>query len=1718
MRVNLPHPGRSQLVCGVFSCLFICALGSLAQDRIIRLRNETIATPPKSAAALQPLAVESPATGLFLVQFIDRVQPVWREQLREMRVELIRYVPEDAFIARFDGASTSQVKRMSFVRWVGPYRPEHKVDSRLKKSGVSRVRVLLSPVASAKDRAVVRRALRTIAHETKLRFGDILQGEVTPGQLAALASSDAVLWIEPAPRPKLLDEVASKIVGGADGANGTRTVTQQLGFDGSDVKVAVADTGLNNGDPATMHPDLAGRVDAFLQYGSLTDARDEHSHGTHVAGIIAGNAATGETDESGALYGLGVASGAHLVVQRIFDGAGNFEAPPSNEALTRDAVRVGAVIGSNSWGDDVQGRYDLSAAEFDELVRDADAGSPGDQPYILEFSAGNAGPGAQTIDSPAVGKNVIATGASENDRPDFFIYADGQNALADFSSRGPCEDGRIKPDVVAPGTWIASLQSASATDENAWLPIDNYYQYQGGTSQAGPHASGAAAVFVQYYRKSHGNATPSPALVKAALINSAVDIGGDNFGPDPAPNQDEGWGRIDLTQIIGSTRRVEFIDQTNLLANGQIYEQRAVVASSDQPLKVTLAYTDVPGFAGAIPALVNDLDLEVVAPDGRIYRGNQFAGGESVPNAPASDNINNVEGVYLSVPQPGEYFVRVLARNVVEDARRDTPGVNQDFALVVSGDLPLPGVGVLFFDRGAYRAPDVIRAKLIDPDLAGQPSVTIEITSSTESGGEPLLLTASGPLGVFTNNIAVVTGGPVADGRLQVANGDAIAASYQDASPASARTATARADLVPPVLTNVSVTNRFGKMVVSWNSDEPATTIVRYGTNALLSFAATNGILEQAHQLELVNLSAGTTYQFLVVSVDEAGNVATNDNSGSLFSFVAMPAKALLLVDAYAHRPDDESTEIPVTVYTDALDRTGVSYEVWNVSQMGHSPGTNDLRPFKIVMWRVNDSFYDNTSLEPADQNTIRDYLNHGGAFFMSSMEILSRLGDVPFRKDVLQVQEFRANPDPLGGPCTDCDEDHGVPSITGVDSDPVTSGLAVTLDYSAYPVLALEPIAPDIGPDVADTFGPTTNASSILMEPTSGRGAGIRFPRTGRDSPGRVVFLSFPLDAVPETGDAPNNRAALLRNILSFLAPGVNGLGTIALDNTAYTIPALVTVEVGDSDLAGQGQTSVTFRGNAMTNSQTVTLSETVERGLFRGFITLIAETNPPAPGGQLVTRNGDTISAEYFDASAGSVIRVAARVDTVAPTIANIVTTPDYEGAEVSWDTSEAADSLVQFGESPLLGRTAYSADLEASHSLTLSGLRPDRIYYYQVVSRDIAGNTAVDDNNHMLYTLRTLKPLTPPWSDDLDNSGTSSNWTTFDGDSSEASWRLGVPKNGWETAAHSPPNAWGSNLNGDAIGYAESFLVSPAIDLSGGNVATLRFWQSYDFSGQNLEGGELLLVTNNATATLASYGSLANASDDATSWTKEEFDLTPYLGHVIYLAWHYVYFSLDFLQPSPRPGWLVDDVSVTVSNAVRATIAITNNIAQAQFTLSGPKSQAGQGLSLTLTNVPLGLYVVAWSAVADYNTPAPLTNLLASPAPLVFEGNYSFTDANSNGISDAWEQQFFGAVSTNRTQTTDTDADGTTDYAEFIAGTDPNSPSSVLELAPPKPQPNGSLTFNWPSVPGRAYRLAASTDLVNWTPVSDWISATTTASSVVLVPPTNSANYFYRLEVRP
>src|SRR5437899_4361804 len=233
----------------------------------------------------------------------------------------------------------------------------------------------------------------------------------------------------------------------------------------------------------------------------------------------------------------------------------------------------------------------------------------------------------------------------------------------------------------------------------------------------------------------------------------------DSFGTDPVPNMDEGWGRVYLPDLMDSPRVYNFVDQTQTLTTGQTYEQHLVVASAGEPLKITLAYTDVPGFPGAIPALVNDLDLEVVAPDGRVYLGNQFDQGESYSGAPAGDRINNVEAVHIFEPVPGEYIVRVRAYNVVQDARFDTPQLDQDFALVMSGDFPLPGTATLVLDRTAYTAPSGIRIKLFDTALAAQSTATVIAHSTTESGGESILLRASRS-GIFTCRVTTATGPP----------------------------------------------------------------------------------------------------------------------------------------------------------------------------------------------------------------------------------------------------------------------------------------------------------------------------------------------------------------------------------------------------------------------------------------------------------------------------------------------------------------------------------------------------------------------------------------------------------------------------------------------------------------------------------------------------------------------------------------------------------------------------------------------------------------------------------------------------------------------------------------------------------------------------------------------------------------------------------------------
>ncbi|HXI52868.1 MAG TPA: S8 family serine peptidase, partial [Candidatus Saccharimonadales bacterium] len=801
-------------------------------DKYIQLRNERIRTaapnptgPGGRVASPNP---NQPDSGLWLIQFVGAIDPAWRDLLAAQGVELSWYVPEDTFVARCHQTNLERVGALPFVRWMGPYRPGHKIHASLLphangKPGTGGpearpwVSILMAADATPAELADAGGDLDPAdqTSSSRTRFGTVLRGRLAPGRLAKLAASPSVLWIEPGGRMKMFDQASASLIGGP---GNHATATQQLGFDGRGVTVAIADSGLYSGDTNTMHPDLSGRVRRLLAYGGLTSAIDQNGHGTHIAGIIAGNGARGTEDENGNLFGLGVAPSAQLVIQRIFDGAGEYHPPSSYTALASDAVASGADIGSNSWGEDAQGRYNTSAMEFDALTRDAQTNTPGFQPYLLIFSAGNSGPVPLTIGSPAVAKNVIAAGASQSSRSNFANFVQGPGVMADFSSRGPCEDGRIKPDLVAPGTWIASLRSPGT--DASWLIIDEDYTFMGGTSQAAPHVAGAAAVALQYLRQAAGISSPSPALLKAALIHSASGLNPEP-GAAPSPNMSEGWGRPDLTEFIGpGAPSHEYINQTVLLTNGQVFERRVIVAGTNEPLRITLAYTDVPGFPAALPALVNNLDLELLAPNGHLYRGNQLDHGDSIPDAPSADAVNNVESITVHAPPVGEYRVRVRATKVVLDARRDTANIDQDFALVMCGNFPAPGSSVVFMDRNAYTAPGRINLKVFDLDKSID-HVIVRVTSDSDQAVKLVTLLASGDSNTWTGSVATVQFPASASMAVQVADGKWIQAEYVDDNVTN--TAFALGDLTLPNIAELLVTNQQGQVVVSWQTFEEAT-------------------------------------------------------------------------------------------------------------------------------------------------------------------------------------------------------------------------------------------------------------------------------------------------------------------------------------------------------------------------------------------------------------------------------------------------------------------------------------------------------------------------------------------------------------------------------------------------------------------------------------------------------------------------------------------------------------------------------------------------------------------------------------------------------------------------------------------------------------------------------------------------------------------------------
>lgn len=479
------------------------------------------------------------------------------------------------------------------------------------------------------------------------------------------------------------DEVLCDIIGA--------TRATSLGYDGTGVLIGEAGTGLDTGRNSTLFTDLAGRMDYWVDWTETNTAdgvaEDTYGLSTPIISWMAGDASSSQFDPvDGKLYGSGVAPNARLMNERVFGDAGGWFAGDVADVF-QDAAVKGAYSLTNSWGGGTIDQYETNCNKVDTAVRDADPDTPGEQPLFICMAAGS------TVDllGSACNKNGMTVGMSEGYKPHKSTTADNINELYATSPIGPTADGRIKPDLVAPATWGPGVKSHVSTYTGN-QQINTDYIYFSGTGGSAALGTGASAVFAQYYEDMNG-AIPSPAMTKAALINGATDMD-DAYNTGPIPNNQEGWGRLNLTNVIEPGFNVFYEDQSAPLQDGvnKTYPD-VFVTDNSKPLKISLVWTDVPAPAttGAGRALINDLYLRAVSPTGVIYSGNMFLNGWSQAGVMANDALNNVECIYVQTPELGKWAVTVNGYDIVQDGVPGTVPVDQDFALVISGKIKVGG-------------------------------------------------------------------------------------------------------------------------------------------------------------------------------------------------------------------------------------------------------------------------------------------------------------------------------------------------------------------------------------------------------------------------------------------------------------------------------------------------------------------------------------------------------------------------------------------------------------------------------------------------------------------------------------------------------------------------------------------------------------------------------------------------------------------------------------------------------------------------------------------------------------------------------------------------------------------------------------------------------------------------------------------------------------------
>lgn len=562
-----------------------------------------------------------------LICFKEIPTPQEKEELKNQGVNLITYLPRNAFFAAISSQTTLTGLNNFGISHIDPILPRFKLSQELHEKnyphwtlfGEDHIELncmYFNDISEELIAATLEKLGAEILHSNP---ANTIRIRIALASLPALYSLPGLYYFEAVESPSEPENL--------DGRTDHRSnvlatdYSSGLKYDGTGVTIMMQDDGYIG-----EHIDYEGRIDQSNCFGC--SYADPNNHGDHVAGTIMGAGNLNPRYK-------GMAFGSHLLV--FNSNNDNYDDVP-NLYATQELV-----ITSKSYSSGCNAGYDSRAQQLDEQTHNLTS-------LLHVFSAGNSGTSDCGYGAGAgwgnitgghkSGKNVIAVG-----------NLTATDALSASSSRGPASDGRIKPDICSVGTSVVSTIS------------DYAYESKTGTSMACPGVAGTAAQLYHAYKDLNGGANPPSGLIKAALLNTAEDLG------NPGPDFQYGWGRINGGRAYTLISQGNYMTST-INQNGNNTHNLTIPAGVSK-LKIMLYWMDYQGAANATIALVNDLNMQVIDPALVSFNPwvlNAFPNAVTLNDVAIRtiDNLNNVEQVTIDSPLAGTYTITIDGFSVPE--------------------------------------------------------------------------------------------------------------------------------------------------------------------------------------------------------------------------------------------------------------------------------------------------------------------------------------------------------------------------------------------------------------------------------------------------------------------------------------------------------------------------------------------------------------------------------------------------------------------------------------------------------------------------------------------------------------------------------------------------------------------------------------------------------------------------------------------------------------------------------------------------------------------------------------------------------------------------------------------------------------------------------------------------------------------------------------------